>query len=783
MATFAQSNDPPSPKNFSSPADIEIPFIYTNEEVTKNARALGLRTHGSMQVPEFICSIDDVRKTLGATPPHFLKDSPTKGLVFDDLFGVPLNKIESILSAPVDIGKAEGNATKGKNKALPSKRKQTTKRKKVSESSKTSFRETTTTTTTTTTTLSDGTKHTTTATHSAESEDSSERTVGAKQQKKRPQRRQRMNTETKRRKRELRAKLIMRVMEAYEDTEFSDDSEEDENAVEEVEHEEADEELKEVGDALTSIDELEKKKKELNDILSSVQKKIASHYENRETLAQDFEELGNCQQMAKEACEAARLALEEAQRRFQEAEQSLSDISERRQNKKALMIKVDGAIESCKKEVNQIRLNKRELIQLNRDAASELLEKVVSSLRKKHKTSEHEEAGEEERVLNPKAGKAPILHTSAQDLHSSAAGKTVPAPFIPDPLLATSSSDSSTSGSEDGADDGDEQDSSSCSESEESSDGSTHHYTPKKKKKEGNVLRALDWDTFTTQQLETAVNHGDSATILGLAASCPEVEDKPFVTGVILNDSTCVHCGLYDTSFFSATDPRGFICPNCKCGNCGLSRDKCEHEAFWTEFALMTPVRMYEKVGMIEHRSKTKDGEEVPKKKKRKDNHPIWTRLSKSENLDETIVHKFNRMRRTLKSSKEYEGRQGVENEFKRWFRRYIIHCFGIERLEKLVYNIFLLSKYVYLHRRDNPDCKPFRCIICQCRFIYTNEEKEPGSRSTTGNGTSHRCCTGCKNFFSNTYRLNYIWCKTGRELFYTENKKVKQTKKSKRKG
>jgi hypothetical protein len=166
---------------------------------------------------------------------------------------------------------------------------------------------------------------------------------------------------------------------------------------------------------------------------------------------------------------------------------------------------------------------------------------------------------------------------------------------------------------------------------------------------------------------------------------------------------------------------------------------------------MITPVRAFVKRGVCQNK----------KKKLGK-----WTRLTKMEDMNETIVDKYNRMRKTAKSASNYAGRYGVENAFKRWFRRYIIYCFTVERLESLVYNIFAMNQYVYEHKKENPDCKPFRCIICQCRFVYNNEEREPGSMSTTGNGTSHRCCTGCKNFFSKTYQGTFTWCKSGREKY-----------------
>jgi hypothetical protein len=767
----AQDTNVPFPaeasKKFSDAPNGEVPifFDYGGRVLDGDLSSFGLDAYGSMPREE-IYSWTQAQK---------------ESKNFENMFGLSLPTVSKIFekdasakkpTASVLEGEENENAVEDEVTTEPCSSSQTktttkmTKRKKKSSS----YKEVTTTTTTTTMVLPDGTTRTTETTDTTDEQAKGEgdrpkprSTVGRVKK-----RRRRLSPVSRKKKRELEMQLLRRALEAYEESSCASDdeelAEEGEEGLAEEEHEESSQ-LVEMEARISSMDEISQKKSELDGLLSKVQEALDRLRNSREDMAVEYEELSRDQKEAKIRYEDSKTKLAEAQHQFYETEQAWSDISHRRQNKKIRMIKVDADIESSKRQMDSIRTSRRELGTKSKDVGLEALRRMMSPLLSKiDKTLSTNDGGRgAEAAGGQVASKKPRNTGHAGKTSLSSSGKRPMEPstkFVPDPLLETTESWESTESSETSGTSSSSSSDDSSSESESSgSEYMASEATSEDEDVNGRTTNrpapapkpavALDWEKLTPEQIEQILESGDATLLAALSACYPESEDKPFANGVILNDSTCVHCGLCEPECWSMKDPRGFVCPDCVCVECGLPRDQCKHEEFWTEHAMVLPVKAYVKRGVSS------------KKKLQK-----WTRLSKAENIGETIVDKYNRMRETPKDSENYSGRKGVENEFKRWYRRYIIHSFTEERLLRLIYNIFAMDDYVNKNKKSNPDCKPYRCIICNCRFVYNNEEREPGSMSTTGNGTSHRCCTGCKNFFSNTYQKTFTWCNGGRKQY-----------------
>lgn len=609
----------------------------------------------------------------------------------------------------------------------------TTTSKKKSKKRKSSKRSTTTTTTTTTTfTLPDGTHRVTThhdSSHTSTSNDDDTSTDKKKKSSKKP-RRAHNDAASRKKKRERNMQSLKRVFAVIEDLEDQQEFEEgniSNGDYDDDEGQAGDEYYEENEKEDSEIEMLEEKMtemKKLNEVIAKEETNISSLRATRNDMAQDFVQLNDEQRGAKEQYEDIKSRLKELQTAFDVASQNLLDLSNRIQNKKCGMKKVDDQIEQRNKLLNSIRSSKRELIQQNKDLGRDIIDKLMSPLIGRLKN---------EAKISP----VEVSHE-------------------PDPFGDYSSSEEEHEKSEDSED-------SSCSDSEYSASEDSFYEESDEDDSEEVHIQEKEIDVF---EMERILKANDNEKIRSYIAQIPEEAEKPVMSGVMNGNSICVNCGNFDTAFWDGKDTKGFICPDCKCAWCGKNRGKCEckclvcrrdgkestcthDDEFWTKSALEIPVREYVKRG-VEPGKKIKN----------------WTRMVNGDNMDESLSDKYYRMRVTPIDSKNYHKREGVLNEYKRSLRRYIIHVFSVKRLTKFIFNIYVFSSYVNEHKKSNPVCKPIRCIICDCRFVYNNDERPPGSRSTTGNGRSHNCCTGCKNLFSKTYQKTFNWCNEAAVLY-----------------
>ncbi|MHA1680480.1 MAG: hypothetical protein ACTSUE_05690, partial [Promethearchaeota archaeon] len=260
----------------------------------------------------------------------------------------------------------------------------TNKRHKSSKSSTT-----TTTTTTTTVTLPDGTQKVTThcgSSHTSTSNDDIGSAEGAKKAKKKRQRK-RQNAASRKRKREQTMKILKRalaVFEAIEDEEEEETEEEEElaeeNHNEEVEKNHKDEEEEEEESNIKMLEEKMSEMKKLKDMMVTEEECISTLRASRDEVAQEYVQLTEDQRDAKDKYEHIQTKLKELQLRCDEARQTWSDVSHRRQNKKVRMVKVDEEIDQRKKDLDSVRDFKRDLLQNNKDVGRDILEKLMSPL-------------------------------------------------------------------------------------------------------------------------------------------------------------------------------------------------------------------------------------------------------------------------------------------------------------------------------------------------------------------------------------------------------------------
>jgi hypothetical protein len=764
---FLGASDPPAtPEPLSFPIDAPLPDIFPIDAKTlqNQAHAFGLHTYGTPMSAEILETFS--REKMGGLS----KSQEERD--FQKMFGVPLDTIqgnrpllqknflgvdEESNATPATIGAPITETPRASGEEDPCTQTSTSTTRTTTTSKTQETRETskkrksstsTTTVVTTTTTLPDGVQHVVSHHHEASSTANSSSGKGGANKKKNPKRRRRLSAADRKKNREAKMKALQRalaVLEAIEEQEdecleeypedFGNSGDEDDEGL----HTSL-----QLGEEESEIEMLEEKMTEmikLNEMMIQEEDSISALRASREEMAQEYVQLSEDRRAAKIRYDEMQEELKKVRMQVEESLQAWSDIAHRRKNKKTRMIKVDEEIDQRKKDLDAIRASKRDLLQQHKDSGRDLLERLVSPLiGKLHQSAADREiqAAEEARAKenSPPVEKG-IYQSGPFSSSSSSSGATS------DSSSGSSSSDSSSS------------DSSSCSEYEASEDSDEE---VEDRRRGGIASKSLYGATgskkpismgdLSARDVEALLMGRDDKLMASLVSQMPEYDEKPEMTGVCLNNSTCIHCGKFDKSFWDGKDQFGFICPDCVCGKCGKNRVECRHDAFWTEDALTTSVGKYVKRGVL------------PGKKIRR-----WTRTVRGVNVDETLVDKYERMR-CAPIDEDYSGREGIENEYKRWLRRYIIHTFSVENLCSYVHNIYEMNVYVDKHKKDNFLCKPIRCIMCNSCFVYNNDERLAGSRSTTGNGTSRSCCTGCKNFFSKTYQKTFTWCKEGAELF-----------------
>ncbi len=531
---------------------------------------------------------------------------------------------------------------------------------------------------------------------------------------------------------------------------LSDSSSDNEDDEEEDEEEKEEKSIESIAETLT---EMEQKKEKLKDSLDRTKETIEMLKSTKHEEDQAFSKMTEEQTQAK--------------RKLDEAQKQWESISSKCYEKKIRVLELENEISENEQKIHSSRQDKRELRKTTINTGRDLLDQLLHPFKTKKPRKEPRHtvgskrprcAMDNEEPRDTEGGKGLKNHKFAtkyagstqnygrrHSLEETSTSSETDSEIQTD-FLSSSSSSSFSEFS----------DSSNSSFGTENEAASTDHDLINAIRGRGDMPRSLQ--RLSEQDLAYALEKADPQLILALAEHIPESEEKLTMTGIVLNDSTCIHCGNFDQNFWNGRTAVGYICPDCTCGKCKKTRTQCRCGVFFTKKAYKLPVNRYVKRGMV--------GKNRMKK---------WTLLFSNENTEETLVDKFNRMRDTPKDDPNYHGRNGIVNSYKRWLRRYIVHCFTVKRLREFIYNICALNVYVERHKAHNPSCRPDHCVICSCRHVYENENRVPGSISTTGNGTSHRCCTACKNILSKTFRITFSWCSTGYNKFSDENEKYKR--------
>ena len=510
------------------------------------------------------------------------------------------------------------------------------------------------------------------------------------------------------------------------------------------------------------LEKIEQDKKRIDEAFAKELERINRLERTRDLVQSKFEQLEQAQNSAK-------LAYDETLRRMEEAKKAWIEISEKTKNKKMSVIKLDEEIDQAKAQLNSVRSERRILNERCKTTSLEMAEKLLrmSSNQPSMDSATTQRHQHTTTTTTTTMAEVSPLSYSRPTLSRGSKGPLFDTHRWPDQNDSSTSENSSSSSSDD--------ESSSCSSDSDDplDDKVTEEVLPKEHDGESSSdEEGSDWEVDHADENEEADGHlidekrltdmeyvkhildnGTKAQLNALGTFLPESTDKPEAFGVILNGAMCMHCGAYDKSYFDGRNGGyGYVCPTCVCGICEKPRNECKHEGFFTKAAYATNVSDYLRRGDTSLRPGT-----------------TWTNNAKGELVNETLVDKYRRMRITDKDDTAYgSGRNGMENSYKRWLRRYIIHSFSKEALYDMIYMIYELKDYVAKHSGENPYCKPLRCVICYCMFVYDNEERPRGSRSTTGNGTSHNCCTACKNLFSKSWREKYSWCMDAHKSFHS---------------